>query len=108
MIMLDIINHPGGVRCLPYHITQLAVPFEIFLTLEKEQHSRAENAVLEMFACLKYNKGCDSRNCAVCHKHQNCSHVHKCPKQKVHTVLYRETITAALAKKRILVIRLRL
>ena len=86
--MLDIITHTGGVRCLPYHIIQMAVTFKIFFrALEKEQHSRAGNAVLEMFACLKYNKGCDSGNCAVCHKHQNFSLVHKCPKQKVHIVL---------------------
>ena len=86
--MLDKISHPGGLKCLPYHITQLAVTLTIFFrALEKTQNIRAENAVSEMLACLNHNKGRDSRHCAVYHRQQNCSLVHKCLKQKVHTVL---------------------
>ena len=87
-MMFDSINHPGGLRCLSYHITQLAITFKIFFrALEKKQNVRAANTVLEMFANLNYNKGRDSRHCAVYHRYQNCSLIHKGPKQKVHTVL---------------------
>ena len=86
--MLDSIIHPGDLGCLPYHIAQMAATFKMsFRALEKKQNIRAANAVLKMFASLEYNKGRDSRHCPVYHRHQKCALVHKCPKQKVHTVL---------------------
>lgn len=73
---------------------------DILRALEKEQHSRAGNAVLGMFACLKYNKGCDSKNCAVCHKHQklfSCSQMSKA--EGAHCTLERKDHSCSCQKE---------